>query len=262
MPPSADGFLIGPHRPTLMSTLISIPLFGRSIHPLMLNLVHVQKTTYNSRDAINSRALRGNMNTAFFRVILLLAVSISVAASTNSPTPQQRRASFNDGWKFLNQPADGAEEIDFNDSQWRDVRLPHDWAIEGPFDSKLNPHTGALPISGTGWYRKTFTLPAISKDGSSPSNSMVPCRTPSSGLTVHKLGERPYGYSSFAFDLTPYLHFGAEKNVLAVRLTPEEHSSRWYPGAGIYRNVWLTATAPVHVAHWGTYVTTSEVITR
>lgn len=259
MPPSADGFLIGPHRPTLRSTLISIPLFGRSIHPLMLNLVHVQKTTYNSRDAINSRALRGNMNTAFFRVILLLAVSISVAASTNSPTPQQRRASFNDGWKFLNQPVDGAEEIDLNDSQWRDVRLPHDWAIEGPFDSKLNPHTGALPISGTGWYRKTFTLPAglkgrfftIEFDGAM-SNAVV-------WINGTKLGERPYGYSSFAFDLTPYLHFGAEKNVLAVRLAPEEHSSRWYPGAGIYRNVWLTDTAPVHVAHWGTYVTTLQV---
>jgi beta-galactosidase len=72
------------------------------------------------------------------------------------------------------------------------------------------------------------------------------------------LGERPYGYSSFAFDLSPYLHFGEESNVIAVRLTPEDHASRWYPGAGIYRNVWLTITGPVHVEHWGTYVTTSE----
>src|SRR5205807_2292501 len=73
-----------------------------------------------------------------------------------------------------------------------------------------------------------------------------------------ELGGRPYGYSSFAFDLTPHLRLDGQENVLAVRLTPQEHSSRWYPGAGIYRNVWLTVTGPVHVAHWGTYVTTSD----
>ena len=137
--------------------------------------------------------------------------------------------------------------------------LPHDWAIEGPFDPQQNPHTGALPIFGTGWYRKSFTLPASAKgryfaiefDGAM-SNARV-------WLNGQELGGRPYGYIGFAFDLTPYLHFGAQENVLAVRLTPEDHSSRWYPGAGIYRNVWLDVTGPVHVAHWGTYVTTPEV---
>ena len=78
-------------------------------------------------------------------------------------------------------------------------------------------------------------------------------------INGHELGGRPYGYIGFAFDLTPHLHFGAQENVLAVRLTPEDRSSRWYPGAGIYRNVWLDVTGPVHVAHWGTYVTTPEV---
>ena len=74
-----------------------------------------------------------------------------------------------------------------------------------------------------------------------------------------ELGGRPYGYSSFYFDLTPHLHFGSEANVVAVRLAPEPDSSRWYPGAGIYRNVWMDVTAPVHVAEWGTYVTTPQV---
>ena len=78
-------------------------------------------------------------------------------------------------------------------------------------------------------------------------------------LNGQELGGRPYGYSSFELDLTPHLKFGGAPNVLAVRLTPEDHSSRWYPGAGIYRNVWLTTTGPVHVAHWGTYVTTPQV---
>ena len=85
---------------------------------------------------------------------------------------------------------------------------------------------------------------------------MAPCRTPRVWLNGHELGGRPYGYIGFAFDLTPYLQVRRQENVLAVRLTPEERSSRWYPGAGIYRNVWLDVTGPVHVAQWGTYITT------
>ena len=170
-----------------------------------------------------------------------------------------RRSSFNSGWRFFRGERGGAQSPQFNDDGWRDVRLPHDWAIEGPFDPSLNPHTGALPVAGIGWYRKTFRLSpsdarryyAIEFDGAM-SNSTV-------WLNGHELGGRPYGYSGFGFDLTPYLHFGEEANVLAVRLAPEADSSRWYPGAGIYRNVWLDTTAPVHVARWGTYVTTPAV---
>ncbi len=172
---------------------------------------------------------------------------------------EQRRISFNDNWRFLKAEAEGAQAAAFDDSHWAAVRLPHDWAIEGPFDPKLNPHTGALPISGTGWYRKAFVLPenlkghyfTIEFDGAM-SNARV-------WLNGEELGGRPYGYIGFAFDLTPHLRFGGQENVLAVRLTPEEHSSRWYPGAGIYRNVWLDNTGPVHVARWGTYVTTPDV---
>ena len=174
------------------------------------------------------------------------------------PLSGERRVSFNDAWRFLKAEAKAAEQPDFNDAGWNEIRLPHDWAIAGPFDSNLNPHTGALPIFGTGWYRKRFGLPesarnryfTIEFDGAM-SNARV-------WLNGQRLGERPYGYSSFALELTPHLRYGAE-NVLAVRLSPEDRSSRWYPGAGIYRNVWLTITGPVHVGHWGTYVTTPEV---
>ena len=190
--------------------------------------------------------------------VLLLAIS-TLASAAEVNVSGQRRISFNDGWRFLNGDAPGAEQPGFNDSAWRQQRLPHDWAIEGPFDSKQNPHTGALPIFGTGWYRKSFTLPesaqnryfSIEFDGAM-SNARV-------WLNGKELGGRPYGYIGFAFDLTPHLHFGKEGNVLAVRLTPEDRSSRWYPGAGIYRNVWLDVTGPVHVARWGTFVTTPEV---
>ncbi len=189
----------------------------------------------------------------------LLASMALLAAAAPIQVGSQRRLNFNDGWRFYKGDAPGAEQPKFADSQWRLVRLPHDWAIEGPFDPKLNPHTGALPIFGTGWYRKTFTLPATSRDrhfriefDGAMSNARV-------WINGHDLGGRPYGYIGFGFDLTPHLRFGGEENVIAVRLTPEDRSSRWYPGAGIYRNVWLDVTSPVHVAHWGTYVTTPEV---
>jgi beta-galactosidase len=171
----------------------------------------------------------------------------------------ERRQSFNTGWRFFKGEAPGAEAPAFQDSSWRALDLPHDWAIEGPFDPKANPHTGALPIFGTGWYRKHFTVPDALKgryltvefDGAM-ANSKV-------WLNGQELGGRPYGYIGFSVDLTPYLKFGGADNVLAVQLTPEDHSSRWYPGAGIYRNVWLDITGPVHVARWGTYVTTPQV---
>jgi beta-galactosidase len=171
----------------------------------------------------------------------------------------ERRVNFDGNWRFHKGDAEGAENAGFDDSRWQLLRLPHDWAIEGPFDEKQNPSTGGLPVSGTGWYRKSFLLPESAKgrvftimfDGAM-SNSTV-------WVNGEELGGRPYGYSSFYFNLTPHLRFGSETNVLAVRMTPEPNSSRWYPGAGIYRNVWLDITAPVHVAEWGTYVTTPNV---
>lgn len=198
--------------------------------------------------------------------ILTLCGIASFAAGATSRQPLaavrisgERRVSFNGNWRFHKGDARNAEDPSFDDSQWTLLRLPHDWAIEGPFDEKLNPSTGGLPVSGTGWYRKSFLLPQAARgrvftvvfDGAM-SNSTV-------WLNGEKLGGRPYGYSSFFFDLTPHLRFGSEVNVLAVRLAPEPDASRWYPGAGIYRNVWLDITAPVHVAEWGTYVTTPEV---
>ena len=183
--------------------------------------------------------------------VLALAVAFNIAAA-------ERRTSFNEGWRFHKGDAAGAEQPAFDDASWRGLELPHDWAIEGPFDSKYSPETGGLPIYGIAWYRKHFTIPAdgranvysVEFDGAM-SNSTV-------WLNGQKLGGRPYGYSSFALDLTAHLVFGQD-NVIAVRLAPEEGSSRWYPGAGIYRNVWLVTTGPIHVAHWGTYVTTPEV---
>src|SRR5579885_465519 len=169
-----------------------------------------------------------------------------------------RRTAWTENWHFFKGDAPGAEQPGYDDSAWRVVDVPHDWAIEGPFDSRYDNNEGGLPCSGTGWYRRRFTVPPAARgkqisvefDGVM-SNSRV-------FLNGRDLGGRPYGYSSFAIDLTPAIRYGQE-NVLAVKVTPEEKSSRWYSGAGLYRNVWLVVTGPVHVAHWGTYLTAPEV---
>ena len=149
----------------------------------------------------------------------------------------------------------------FDDNGWRRLDLPHDWGIEGPFEAQNPGATGRLPWFGIGWYRKHFTVPAtdagrqvaLEVDGAM-AYATVWCNG-------HFAGGWPYGYSSFYLDLTPFLKPGAE-NVLAIRLDNPRNSSRWYPGGGIYRNVWLVKTGPVHVGQWGTYVTTPEVSTN
>ena len=185
--------------------------------------------------------------------------AVDPSATSHTQPNDMRRTSFNDDWRFYLGDTPAAQQPEFDDSHWTPLRLPHDWAIAGPFDPAINPHTGALPIAGTGWYRKSFKVPpgserryySVEFDGAM-SNSTV-------WLNGHELGGRPYGYIGFAFDLTPFLRTDGTPNVIAVRLSPEPNSSRWYPGAGIYRNVWLYSTGPVSVAHWGTYVTTPNV---
>lgn len=153
-------------------------------------------------------------------------------------------------------------QANFDDTDWEPVRLPHDWAIAGPFFEGDEPEVGGgmgrLPSPGVGWYRRSIDIPAedagksifLDIDGAM-SHAMVWCN----GQLV---GGWPYGYSSFRLDLTPFLEFGSP-NQLAIRLDNPPFSSRWYPGGGLYRSVWLVKTEPVHVAHWGTFVTTPEV---
>ena len=146
----------------------------------------------------------------------------------------------------------------YDDSTWRGLNLPHDWAIEGPFNGAARGETGKLPWEGVGWYRKHFTVPASDKDRRLLLEVDGAMSYANVWLNGQYVGGWPYGYSSWELDLTPYIKVGAE-NILAIRLDNPPASSRWYPGAGIYRNVWLVKTGPVHVAHWGTYVTTPEI---
>lgn len=153
---------------------------------------------------------------------------------------------------------ESVQNVSFDDSCWKRLDLPHDWAIEGPFRADLEGFTGKLPWRGIGWYRKYFKVGKKDKgrrfyldfDGAMAHAEVW--------LNGKKVGAHPYGYTSFRVDLTPYLFFGGE-NVVAVRLNTENIGSRWYPGAGIYRHVRLVVTSPVHVDHWGVFVTTPYV---
>jgi beta-galactosidase len=150
-------------------------------------------------------------------------------------------------------------QSNFDDTGWRQVNLPHDWAIEGPFNSGgVGGSMGRLPSPGIGWYRKKLDLPASDAGKSiflDVDGAMAYAVVWMNGKLV---GGWPYGYNSWRLDLTSFVVPGGE-NQLAIRLDNPPDFSRWYPGAGIYRNVWLTKTSPVHVGQWGTFVTTPEV---
>jgi beta-galactosidase len=170
-----------------------------------------------------------------------------------------RGRSFDDGWKFHLGDAPNLEQPGFDDSTWRSLSLPHDWSIELGFD-KDSPGGGGSGFvdGGTGWYRKTFTL-----DGSYSGKRIL---VDFDGVYMNgqvwingtSLGSRPYGYSTFEYDMTPYVKFGAP-NVIAVRANNNQPNSRWYSGSGIYRNVWLTVLEPVHIAFSGAFITTPTV---
>jgi beta-galactosidase len=146
----------------------------------------------------------------------------------------------------------------FDDSSWRKVNVPHDYAIEGPFINTGGGGMGRLPSAGVVWYRKNLEIPTTSTGKSLFLDIDGAMSYSEVWLNGQFVGGWPYGYSSFRLNLTPYAKPGS-RNVLAIRLDNPPTSSRWYPGGGLFRNVWLIETSPVHVAHWGTTITTPEV---
>ncbi len=189
-------------------------------------------------------------------ILILLIPVITVSLSAREVE------NFNKGWRFaLN--IDEAQNItsdDYDDSGWRTLDLPHDWAIEGDFDEHNPSGTGggALP-GGMGWYRKTFKADKkdrgmvfmIEFDGVYMNSSVY--------INGHLLGTRPYGYISFSYDLTPYINWDGD-NVIAVKVdNSDQPNSRWYSGCGIYRDVRIVKTGLIRVAQWGTYVRTDRI---
>lgn len=182
--------------------------------------------------------------------ILFLLISLRLLAQTNG------KALFDNDWRFHLGGAQGAEETAYDDSRWRKLDLPHDWSIEdlpgtqSPFDSSaITQVSGGFTKGGTGWYRKTFTIPADAKNKRITIQFDGVYMNADVWLNGKHLGSHPYGYTSFWYDITAGLNFGAS-NTLAVEVKNEGQNSRWYSGSGIYRHVWLKTTEPVHVAQW------------
>jgi beta-galactosidase len=192
-------------------------------------------------------------------IFVITALALAATPFTQAMESPRQVLAADSGWKFQLGDPNGAEAPSFADSSWRSVDLPHDWSIEGA-PKKDNP-TGAgggyFP-AGTGWYRKTFSVPADWKGKRVSIEFDGVYREATVYLNAHKLGTHPYGYTSFTYDLTPDLNFTGP-NVLAVRVdNSAQPNSRWYSGSGIYRHVRVVITDPTHVAHSGVFVTTPE----
>ncbi len=198
------------------------------------------------------------MNKLYQHLIFAIILMIIFLTACQSTTENQvrTREKFNTDWKFINQDIEKAQSTEFDDSGWRQLNLPHDWAIEGPFTKDVFFGGGYLPYPAVGWYRKSFE--AAWKDKIVLLEFDGVMRDARAWVNGEYVGGWAYGYSSFAFDITKSLKPN-QKNVIAVRVENVDYASRWYPGSGIYRNVWLTVSNSIHVAHWGTYVTTPMV---
>ena len=202
--------------------------------------------------------------------IAAIATIITAEAQTRTEQLLER------GWRFTREDSAEFTSPDYDDKAWQEVTIPHDWAIYGPFSihndrqnvaitqdgqKEAMEHagrTGGLPFVGVGWYRLDFEAPTFEQGKCATlifDGAMSHARVYVNGMEV---GYWPYGYNSFHFDVTPYIKAG-EVNTLAVRLENENESSRWYPGAGIYRNVHLIVTEDAHVPVWGTQLTTPTV---
>ncbi|RKD86481.1 glycoside hydrolase family 2 TIM barrel-domain containing protein [Mangrovibacterium diazotrophicum] len=193
-------------------------------------------------------------------LLMLLVSVLAIQSCCKQVQPVRETEKITRNWKFILDDQPDFKNPDFDDADWRTLNVPHDWSIEGEFseDNPASPGGGALP-GGTGWYRKSIYLDQadankqifIDFDGVYMNSEVY--------INGHLLGKRPFGYISFRYELTPWIKFGTE-NTIAVRVdNSQQPNSRWYSGSGIYRNVWLVKTKPLHVAHWGTYITTPHV---
>jgi beta-galactosidase len=218
--------------------------------------------------------MRVRLQFAAGAVFALLLTAVTYAATPRSrvrtATPAAASArvrittSFDQGWRFLKADAPAAEKSDFDDTQWRNLDVPHDWSIEGPIDrASTTGHAQGFFPAGIGWYRKHFVLPEsyagrrvfVEFDGVMANSDVW--------INGRHLGRRPYGYVSFRYELTGNLKFGKQDNILAVRADNSgQPASRWYAGAGIYRHVRLVVTDPVHLDNHGVFVTTPSVNDR
>lgn len=205
---------------------------------------------------LTSQFIRRKMSHFITRFLFITLIVFPFFGFSQAGTRQTEK--FDYDWKFLLGDTAVASAANFDDSGWENVQIPHDWSIKLPLNKKNGGAMGFLP-GGIGWYRKVFSIPknyngkkvVIEFDGIYHQSDVY--------INGKHLGFHPYGYTGFEYDLTPYLNYGRQ-NTIAVRVDHSNSpSSRWYSGSGIYRHVWLKITNPVHVATWGTYITTPNI---
>lgn len=183
-----------------------------------------------------------------------------VSAQNKMKADFERKQLFDFDWKFALGESSTANAVNFDDSSWRKLDLPHDWSIEGKSE-KNNPSEGdgGFYPMGTGWYRKTFSVPAQWKNQKVAIYFEGVYMNAEVFVNGKSVGMQPYGYTSFEYDLTPYLKFG-QQNTIAVKVdNSKQKNSRWYSGSGIYRHVWLKIRNPIHIKTWGVAISTPEV---
>ncbi|MEA5404828.1 beta-galactosidase GalB [Arcicella sp. DC2W] len=193
----------------------------------------------------------------YFYILLLITISVDCFAQPKS----REIIDFNKSWKFSFDNNEKAITNQFNDANWRVLNLPHDWSIEGQFSEQHLSTTqgGALP-TGLAWYRKSFSLPATAQNKVVWIEFDGVYRNSEVWINGHYLGKRPSGYTSFRYELSKFLKFGKEKNVIAVKVdNSEQPNSRWYTGSGIYRNVRLVITSKIAINQWGVFATTPKL---
>jgi beta-galactosidase/beta-glucuronidase len=191
-------------------------------------------------------------------VISLAFLLICLPAFAGSPLSFGTPKKINDDWYFIQKDEIQAQRADFDDAQWQTVDLPHDWSVKGKLDPLLASCTGYLP-GGIGWYRKHLDIPASEKGKKVYLYFEGVYNRSEVYLNGKLLGKRPNGYISFYYDATDAVKYGAE-NVISVRVDHSRSAdSRWYTGSGIYRNVWLVYSNPVHIAPWGLFAHPTNV---
>jgi beta-galactosidase len=200
------------------------------------------------------------MTKSFITLILTLLQMLIINVRSAAQETRQRLL-MDKNWKFIQSDIKEAEKTDYDDTKWRTLNLPHDWSIEGEFkeDAATKGPGGYLP-TGIGWYRNHFNIASTGKSQQFRIEFDGVYMNSDVWINGQHLGKHPYGYTSFYYDLTPFVNKG--ENIIAVKVDNSlQPNSRWYSGSGIYRHVWLNITGPVHVAQWGTYITTPKVTT-
>ncbi|MCJ7717337.1 MAG: DUF4982 domain-containing protein, partial [Anaerolineales bacterium] len=202
---------------------------------------------------------------------MITSLVINLSCTSSKIETENRTSSFDENWRFTKGDPGGAEDLDFDDSDWRLLDLPHDWSIEdlpnqipdsiiGPFSkASISKMRTGYTIGGTAWYRKTFTIDE--KDSAKIAYLTFDGVYMNTDVWINgkHLSNHPNGYTSFYFNITTFLNPAGQPNVVAVQVKNEGENARWYSGSGIYRHTWLTLVDPVHISSWGVCVTTPRV---